>query len=63
MCRPDGIELPYQSVRQQIAGAVNFVLHLERIGARRCVTAWLRINAYDPMRDRYDVTSPEERLI
>jgi pilus assembly protein CpaF len=49
------IELPYQAVRQQIATAVNFVLHLERENGLRRVSELLRINAYDPSRDRYDV--------
>ena len=50
-----GVELPYQAVRYQIADAIDFVLHLERERGSRRVSELLRITAYDPSHDRYDV--------
>lgn len=51
------IELPYQAVRQQIGSAVDYVLHLERQRGARRVSELLRIKAYDPSRDRYEVSN------
>lgn len=49
-----GVELPYQAVRQQIGNCIHFVLHLERLQARRVATQLLRIDRYDGARDAYE---------
>ena len=43
------------------ASAVDYVLHLERENGVRRVFELLRINAYDPSRDRYDVSAEHSR--
>src|SRR5712664_3660598 len=46
-----GVELPYQAVRQQIADAIDLVLHLGRQQGRRVVRQLLRLGRYDVARD------------
>ena len=48
-----GVELPYQAVRQQIADAIHFVLHLHRRDRRRFVQELIAVGRYDPTRDCY----------
>jgi pilus assembly protein CpaF len=49
-----GIDLPYQALRQQIADAIPFVLHLARQDRRRVVQELMRIRRYDGTRDHYE---------
>ena len=49
------VELPYQAVRQQIADAVSFVLHLARRRGARVVAELMHIDGYDGVSDRYRV--------
>ncbi len=49
-----GIDLPYQAIRQQIADAIQFVLHLTRNDRRRFVHELMRVGRYDGARDGYE---------
>jgi len=49
-----GVELPYQAIRQQIADAIQVVLHLNRAHQRRYVTELIRVERYNGARDGYD---------
>jgi pilus assembly protein CpaF len=49
-----GVELPYQAIRQQIADAIQFVLHLSRTHRRRYVHELIRVGRYDGARDCYE---------
>jgi pilus assembly protein CpaF len=49
-----GVELPYQAIRQQIADAIQFVLHLSRTRRRRYVHELIRVGRYDGARDCYE---------
>lgn len=49
-----GVELPYQAVRQQIADAIQIVVHLSRVGRRRYVHEVIRVGRYNGARDRYE---------
>jgi pilus assembly protein CpaF len=53
-----GVELPYQAVRQQIADAIHFLLHLNRRDRRRFVQELLAVGRYDPTRDCYVAETP-----
>jgi pilus assembly protein CpaF len=50
-----GLELPYQAVRQQIADAVQYVVHLARRSGQRQVTELVRVHRYDSAHDRYEL--------
>ena len=47
------VELPYRAVKSNIADSVNLLVHVERRPGRRFVSEVLRIEGYDPERDRY----------
>jgi len=49
-----GVDLPYQAIRQQIADAIQVVLHLNRAHQRRYVTELIRVERYNGARDGYD---------
>jgi len=49
-----GVELPYQAIRQQIADAIQFVLHLSRTDGRRYVQELIRVGRYNGARDCYE---------
>jgi pilus assembly protein CpaF len=49
-----GVELPYQAIRQQIADAIQFVLHLNRTDRRRYVQEVIRVGRYNGARDCYE---------
>jgi pilus assembly protein CpaF len=49
-----GVDLPYQAVRQQIADAIQFVLHLSRADRRRYVQEVIRVGCYNGARDCYE---------
>jgi pilus assembly protein CpaF len=49
-----GVELPYQAIRQQIADAIQFVLHLSRADSRRYVQELIRVGRYNGARDCYE---------
>jgi pilus assembly protein CpaF len=49
-----GIDLPYQAIRQQIADAIQFVLHLTRKDRRRYVQELIRIGRYNGAHDGYE---------
>jgi pilus assembly protein CpaF len=49
-----GVELPYQAIRQQIADAIQFVLHLSRKDSRRYVQEMIRVGRYNGARDSYE---------
>jgi hypothetical protein len=48
------VELPYRAVRNNIAEALNLLVHIERRQGRRLVSQVLRIEKYDPSEDRYE---------
>jgi pilus assembly protein CpaF len=52
-----GVDLPYQAVRYQIADAIDLVLHLGRAAGARVIRELIRINRYEPDRDRYATES------
>jgi pilus assembly protein CpaF len=49
-----GIDLPYQAIRQQIADAIQFVLHLTRKDRRRYVQEMIRVRRYKLAHDGYE---------
>jgi pilus assembly protein CpaF len=49
-----GVDLPYRSVKTNVADSVNVVVHLERRPGRRFVSEVVEIHGYDPDRDEYD---------
>ena len=49
-----GVELPYVAIRQQIADAISFVLHLDRRHECRCASELLRIRRYAVTADDYE---------
>jgi pilus assembly protein CpaF len=49
-----GVDLPYLAIRQQIADAIQFVLHLSRTDRRRYVQEVIRVGRYDGAHDRYE---------
>jgi pilus assembly protein CpaF len=49
-----GVELPYQAVRQQIADAIQFVLHLSRTEHRRYVRELIHVGHYNGAQDCYE---------
>ena len=49
-----GIELPYRSVKTNIADSLNVVVHIERRPGRRFISEVLEINSYDPDADLFD---------
>jgi len=52
-----GIELPYRSVKTNIADSLNVVVHIERRPGRRFISEVLQINSYDPDSDLFDFCS------
>lgn len=50
-----GVDLPYQAIRQQIADAIQFVVHLVRKDRRRFVHELLRVGCYNGARDVYEL--------
>jgi pilus assembly protein CpaF len=47
------VGLPHTSIREAIALAIHVIVHIERVGDRRCVTGLLRIAGYDNRTDRF----------
>ena len=60
-----GIELPYRSIKTNIADSLNVVVHIERRPGRRFISEVLEINSYDPDADLFDFcaiyVAPRER--
>src|SRR5487761_127935 len=56
-----GIELPYRSVKTNIADSLNVVVHIERRPGRRFVSEVLAIHCYDPDADEYDFSAIYQR--
>src|SRR6202171_2369187 len=52
-----GIELPYRSIKTNIADSLNVVLEIERRPGRRFIAEVLEINSYDPDSDLFDLCS------
>ncbi len=52
-----GIELPYRSIKMNIADSLNVVLQIERRPGRRFISEVLEINGYDPDSDLFDCCS------
>jgi len=61
-----GIELPYRSIKTNIADSLNVVIHIERRPGRRFISEVLEINSYDPDSDLFDFCSmyvaPKEQV-
>jgi pilus assembly protein CpaF len=49
-----GVELPYRSIKTNIADSVNVVIQVERRPGRRYISEVLLINKYDPDADLFD---------
>ncbi|MGB2590676.1 MAG: ATPase, T2SS/T4P/T4SS family [Candidatus Acidiferrum sp.] len=49
-----GVDLPYRSVKTNVADSVNVVVHLERRPGRRFVSEVVEIHGYDADRDEYN---------
>jgi pilus assembly protein CpaF len=49
-----GVELPYRSIKTNIADSLNIVVHVERRPGRRYISEVLLINSYDPDADLFD---------
>ena len=60
-----GVELPYRSIKTNIADSLNVVVHIERRPGRRFISEVLEINSYDPDADLFDFcaiyVAPKER--
>jgi pilus assembly protein CpaF len=56
-----GTELPYRTIRSNIAEALHYVVHLDRRQGPRQVTGVLRITGYDPELDRYHLETIYEK--
>jgi len=52
-----GIELPYRSIKTNIADSLNVVVHIERRPGRRFISEVLEINSYNPDSDLFDFCS------
>jgi Flp pilus assembly CpaF family ATPase len=61
-----GIELPYRSIKMNVADSLNVVVHIERRPGLRFISEVLEINSYDPDSDLFDFRSifvaPREHL-
>lgn len=51
------IDLPYRSVKTNIADSLNVVVHIERRPGRRFISEVLEIKSYDPDADLFDFCS------
>lgn len=49
-----GVDLPYRSIKTNIADSLNIVVHVERRPGRRYISEVLLINSYDPDADLFD---------
>ena len=49
-----GVDLPYRSIKTNIADSLNIVIHVERRPGRRYISEVLLINSYDPDADLFD---------
>jgi pilus assembly protein CpaF len=49
-----GIELPYSSIKGNIADSLNVIVHVERRPGRRFISEVLEINSYNPDADLFD---------
>jgi pilus assembly protein CpaF len=49
-----GVELPYRSIKTNIADSLNVVIQIERRPGRRYISEVLLINSYDPDADLFD---------
>jgi len=49
-----GVELPYRSIKTNIADSLNVVIHVERRPGRRYISQVLLVNSYDPDSDLFD---------
>jgi pilus assembly protein CpaF len=49
-----GVELPYRSIKTNIADSLNVVIQVERRPGRRYISEVLLINSYDPDADLFD---------
>jgi pilus assembly protein CpaF len=47
------VGLPHRSTREAIALAIHLVVHIARVGARRCVTEIVAVRGYDAHSDRF----------
>jgi pilus assembly protein CpaF len=59
------VELPYRAIKSNIADSLNLLVHVERRPGRRFVSEVLRMEGYDPERDRYSfdpMYSAEQQL-
>lgn len=60
-----GIDLPYRSIKTNIADSLNVVIQVERRPGRRFISEVLEINSYDPDADLFDFcaiyVAPRER--
>jgi len=60
-----GIEIPYRSIKTNIADSLNVVVHIERRPGRRFISEVLEISRYDPDSDLFDFcaiyAAPRER--
>jgi pilus assembly protein CpaF len=52
-----GIELPYRSIKTNIADSLNVVVHIERRPGRRFISEVLEISSYNPDSDLFDFCS------
>ena len=56
-----GVELPYRSVKANLADSLNIVVQVERRPGRRFISEVLTINGYDPDADLFDYCSVYQR--
>lgn len=56
-----GVELPYRSVKANLADSLNIVVQVERRPGRRFISEVLTLNSYDPDADLFDYCSVYQR--
>ncbi len=49
------VNLPHRTIRRHIGFGLQLLLHLDIQDGRRVMTELVRVNGYDPERDRYDL--------
>jgi pilus assembly protein CpaF len=56
-----GVEMPPAALRANIAGAVHYLVYIERRRAQRYVAEIVRLQGYDPDRQRYEIEHVYQR--
>ena len=55
--------MPYKAIRSNIAEALNLIVQIERRDGKRFVKEILRIERYDPVEDRYELSAVYQKAV